>query len=68
MYTCSFSLLSLLWSCIMHFLGVWFLACVGGRLVNTSARVMPGETFGCAAHFFSPNAQLDGVFAMHMFR
>jgi hypothetical protein len=52
----------------MHFLGVWFLACVGGRLVNTSARVMPGETFGCAAHFFSPNAQLDGVFAMHMFR
>jgi hypothetical protein len=40
----------------------------GGVLVGNSSRVLPGETFGCAAHFFSPNARLEGVFAMHMFR
>jgi hypothetical protein len=33
----------------------------GGRLVGGSARIMPGEAFGCAAHFFSREARLDQV-------
>lgn len=40
----------------------------GGRLVANSTRVMPGETFGCAALFFSPGARLEEVYTMHMFR
>jgi hypothetical protein len=40
----------------------------GGRLVANNTRIMPGETFGCAAHFFSPAARLEEVYAMHMFR
>jgi len=36
--------------------------------VNKTTRVMPAETFGCAAHFFSPSSRLDDVYAMHMFR
>lgn len=39
----------------------------GGKLVGT-ARLMPGETFGCAAHFFSNETRLDEVYVMHMFR
>ena len=31
------------------------------RLVGGSARIMPGEAFGCAAHFFSREARLDQV-------
>lgn len=33
----------------------------GGRLVGPNARIMPGETFGCAAHFFSNDTRLDEV-------
>jgi hypothetical protein len=44
------------------------LLAAGGRLVANSTRIMPGETFGCAAHFFSPAARLEEVYAMHMFR
>ncbi|GBF90195.1 alpha-1,6-mannosyltransferase subunit [Raphidocelis subcapitata] len=40
----------------------------GGRLVGGGARVMPGETFGCAARFFNREAKLDQVYVMHMFR
>ncbi|KIY98196.1 Initiation-specific alpha-1,6-mannosyltransferase [Monoraphidium neglectum] len=40
----------------------------GGRLVGDTARIMPGETFGCAAHFFSNETRLDEVYVMHMFR
>jgi hypothetical protein len=29
---------------------------------------MPGEAFGCAAHFFSNVARLEDVYVMHMFR
>ncbi|KAI8474887.1 MAG: hypothetical protein J3K34DRAFT_406116 [Monoraphidium minutum] len=40
----------------------------GGRLVGGGARLMPGEAFGCAAHFFSNETKLDEVYVMHMFR
>jgi hypothetical protein len=36
--------------------------------VSNNTRILPGETFGCAAHFFSPGARLEEVYAMHMFR
>lgn len=54
----------------MHGQGIGFHEALvpGGRLVPNSTRVMPGETFGCAAHFFSPAARLEEVYAMHMFR
>lgn len=44
------------------------LCAAGGRLVANSTRVMPGETFGCPALFFSPGARLEEVYTMHMFR
>lgn len=44
------------------------LSAAGGRLVANTTRVMPSETFGCAALFFSPGARLEEVYAMHMFR
>jgi len=31
--------------------------------VANNTRIMPGETFGCAAHFFSPGARLEEVYA-----
>jgi len=40
----------------------------GGRLVGANARLMPAETFGCAAHFFSNETKLEEVYVMHMFR
>lgn len=54
----------------MHGQGIGFHEALvpGGRLVANSTRIMPGETFGCAAHFFSPAARLEEVYAMHMFR
>jgi hypothetical protein len=33
-----------------------------------SARVMPPEAFGCAAHFFAADTNLEDVHVMHMFR
>lgn len=49
--------------------GVCILPCLaGGKLVANNTRIMPAETFGCAAHFFSPEAQLQEVYALHMFR
>lgn len=33
----------------------------GGRLVGGNVRLMPGEAFGCAAHFFSNETKLDEV-------
>jgi hypothetical protein len=33
----------------------------GGRLVGASARVVPGEAFGCAAHFFTNVTRVEEV-------
>ncbi|KAF8060288.1 OCH1 [Scenedesmus sp. PABB004] len=54
----------------MHGQGIGFHEALvpGGRLVANSTRILPGETFGCARHFFSPAARLEEVYAMHMFR
>eukprot|EP00877_Chromochloris_zofingiensis_P000526 jgi/Chrzof1/10474/UNPLg00402.t1 len=38
-----------------------------GKLVG-NVRVMPAETFGCAAHFFSNVTRLEDIYVMHMFR
>jgi hypothetical protein len=39
----------------------------GGQLVGNT-RLMPAETFGCAAHFFAADTRLESVYVMHMFR